>query len=104
MVGRQNIRLARNHHVKRPLSSKPDDAFIPVYRQVLYDFVGWLATHLQPNQPYSPQVSDKPCDEAASEDWIQGHHAVFRMADFGLIERSHQLALAEVMFAAMPMF
>jgi len=41
--------LPDNRHIKRPLSSKTDDAFIPVYRQVLYDFVGWLATHLQPN-------------------------------------------------------
>ena len=46
VVGDKISGLPDNHHVKRHLSSKPDDAFIPVYRQVLYDFVGWLATHL----------------------------------------------------------
>ena len=56
--------------MKRPLSSTPDDALIPVYGQVLYDFVGWLATHLPPKQPYSRQVNGQFGYGAAGKGWI----------------------------------
>jgi hypothetical protein len=96
--------LPNNRHIKRSLPSKSDDRFISVYRQVLYDFVGWLATHLQPNLPYSRQANDQTWHEAIGEGWISGHHAVVKMADFSLIDWFHCSALAAVIVAAMLVF
>jgi hypothetical protein len=96
--------LPNNRHIKRSLPSTSDDRFISVYRQVLYDFVGWLATHLQPNLPYSRQANDQTWHEAVGEGWISGHHAVVKMADFSLIDWFHCSALAAVIVAAMLVF
>ena len=74
----------------------------------MYDFVGWLATHLHPNKPYSRQANGQFGDEAAREVWILGHHAVVKIADFVLIDRFDRLALpgtrADMLVRAMPVF